>query len=85
MAKGDKYVGLKRFLVNSNKVQLRLSFSDIEKMIGAPLPDSASNYATVWWANDYSHSQAVAWMDAGYETDFVSDTYKDKAIIFIKK
>lgn len=84
MAKGDKYFGLKKFLSNSGNVQVKLTFADIERITGYSLPGSAREYVQ-WWANDYSHSQAVSWMDAGYETDFVSDTYKDEVIIFIKR
>jgi len=27
----------------------------------------------------------VSWLEAGYETDCVTDTYKEKCIIFVKK
>ena len=85
MAKGDKYFGLKKFLSNSGKVQVRLSFTEIERITGYSLPNSARMHAEAWWSNNYDHSQAISWLDAGYETDFVSDTYKDEAIIFIKR
>jgi len=84
MPKGDKYLGLKKFLQNANVPRIKLSFEQIEKIIGATLPQSSSKYAEVWWSNDKWHSQAISWLDAGYLTDCVSDTYKDKCIIFIK-
>ena len=84
MPKGDKYLGLKRFLQNADTPLIKLSFNQIEKIISDTLPPSAYNHAEVWWSNDKSHSQAVSWLDAGYLTDCVSDTYKDKCIIFIK-
>ncbi len=84
MPKGDKYILLKHYLQNANLPEISLSFSDIETIIGASLPESALKHGEVWWSNNYDHSQAVAWMDAGYETDYVTDTFKDKRIIFVK-
>jgi hypothetical protein len=43
---------------------LRLSFGDIEAIVG-PLPPSARKFRQ-WWENSRSHSQARAWLDAGY-------------------
>ncbi|GKX29057.1 hypothetical protein SH1V18_15370 [Vallitalea longa] len=85
MAKGDKYIGLKRYLQSSTAPIVTLSFNDIEQIIGNILPKSAYVHAEVWWANDYTHSQAIAWIDAGYETDYVTDTYKDEKITFVKR
>ncbi|MCC5910039.1 MAG: hypothetical protein JJT76_06340 [Clostridiaceae bacterium] len=85
MPKGDKYIGLKRYLQSTTIPIVTLSFKEIEHIIGNTLPKSASVHAEVWWANDYTHSQAIAWIDAGYETDYVTDTYKDKKITFVKR
>lgn len=85
MAKGDKYIGLKRYLQSSTAPIVTLSFNDIEQIIGNTLPKSAYVHAEVWWANDYTHSQAIAWIDAGYETDYVTDTYKNEKITFVKR
>ena len=85
MARGDKYLKLKQFLQNSSQEIVTLSFEDIEKIINAKLPKSALIYGEAWWSNNYDHSQAIAWMDAGYETDFVSDTYKEKSVVFVKR
>ncbi|MCB2361989.1 hypothetical protein [Clostridium estertheticum] len=85
MSKGDKYIGLKRYLLSTTAPIVTLLFNDIEQITGNTLPKSAYVYAEVWWANDYTHSQAIAWIDAGYETDYVTDTYKDKKIIFVKR
>lgn len=84
MPKRDKYINLKNFLVNSNQPVIKLSFEEIEKIIDSELPKTAYNNGT-WWANDTtSHSQSIAWLNAGYETDCVSDTYQEKYIVFIK-
>ncbi|MDE6752612.1 MAG: hypothetical protein K2J59_07585 [Eubacterium sp.] len=85
MPKGDKYIKLKDFLIRSNQPIVKLLFSDIERIIENKLPASAYNdNALPWWSNDHTHSQAVSWLDAGYETDCVSDTYQEKYIVFIK-
>ena len=43
--------------------------SQIERVVGAPLPASARRHCA-WWANERigTHSHARAWLDAGYET-----------------
>lgn len=76
MAKGDKYIGLKKYLQSSITPIVTLSFNDIEQIIGDKLPKSAY---------DHTHSQSIAWIDSGYETDYVTDTYKDEKIIFVKR
>jgi hypothetical protein len=43
---------------------VRLSFSDIEAVVGQ-FPTSVRKHRP-WWANDKTHSQASAWLDAGY-------------------
>ena len=58
------YEPLKKYLASSNQNFVKLSFSDIEKLLNRPLPQSAYTYNT-WWANG-GHSQANAWMDASY-------------------
>lgn len=44
----------------------RASFADVERVLGADLPASARKHSA-WWANG-GHSQARAWLDAGFET-----------------
>ncbi len=63
---------------------INLSFEEIERIIGTDLPNSARIHADAWWSNNYDHSKAIAWMDAGYRTECVSDTYADEKIIFEK-
>jgi hypothetical protein len=45
-----------------------MDFRAVEKILGAPLPKSAHDYQA-WWANDASHSQAKAWLAAGWQTE----------------
>ena len=58
------YEPLKKYLASSNQNFVKLSFSDIEKLLNRSLPQSAYTY-NAWWANG-GHSQANAWMDASY-------------------
>ena len=84
MPKGDKYLGLKNFLNKRNEEMLILTFEEIENIIERKLPKSAYKHPGPWWSNNYDHSQAIAWIDAGYQTDFVTETYNKNIIIFFK-
>lgn len=85
MPKGDKYLGLNKYLVEVGSSTIKLTFEEIENIIHATLPPSASKHAEAWWSNNIDHSQAVAWLDAGYETEYVTDTYKERQIVFVKR
>ena len=65
----SKYHALRDFLLQSKKERLDMSFSEIEEILGFPLPKSAYEYSA-WWANEAEgqHVQKQGWMDAGYET-----------------
>lgn len=84
MPVGDKYIALKNYLARSQAPLITLTFAQIEEIIGFELPESATKHAEAWWSNNRDHSQAVAWLDAGYETDWVSDSYANKHITFQK-
>ena len=64
-----KYDPLWAFLGSQTQSQLKLSFSEIERILNARLPASARGYPA-WWANERvtTHQHARAWLDAGYET-----------------
>ena len=53
-----------------------MSFRDIENVIGAMLPNSASR--PQWWANEISpdsrYVQNRAWRDAGYDAFLIAGT-----------
>jgi len=85
MPKGDKYLGLKRYLEKCGQPFIKLSFKEIEHLINDRLPSSAYLYSEAWWSNNKDHSQAVSWLKAGYETDHVTDTFKDEFIVFVKR
>lgn len=67
-----KYEPLRRHLENLDSPHWDVEFSDIEKVLGFPLPASAYRHSA-WWANEThgSHSHARGWQDAGWETQSV--------------
>lgn len=85
MSKGDKYRGLKICLEKSGQPIVKLTFEEVENIIQNTLPLSSSEHAEPWWSNNNDHSQAISWLEAGYETDYVTDTYKEKYIVFVKR
>lgn len=68
---GTKYHPLFEHLLYSGHGQSTMTFAEIEAVIEARLPPSARTRAE-WWSNSPSgHSQARAWMRAGYSTSKV--------------
>jgi len=66
-----KYQALNTFLRAQGNPRLAMSFADIAKVAGTPLPASAYRHPS-WWANDpVHHAQARAWSEAGYKTEQV--------------
>ena len=60
----SKYHALSTYLCAAGQGEVALSFSDLEEILGFPLPPSACRYPQ-WWQNG-GHTQARAWMDAGF-------------------
>ena len=63
-----KYDPLRRYLSEQHGDSCTLTFSDIEKIIGALLPSSARKRPQ-WWGNDNTHAQALSWMLAGWSVE----------------
>ena len=60
-----KYNPLQEFLITCDQPRISLSFAEIERIIGAKLPDSARENQA-WWANDgRGHSQV--WLGEGWK------------------
>ena len=76
-----KYEPLQHYLQARGEEQVTLSFDTLAEMVGGSLPDSAHEY-TSWWANDPSHVEARAWLDAGYESACVS--FVTETVTFIR-
>lgn len=67
----SKYQPLERFLTGLDVQHWRVTFAEIEAILGFSLPKSAYHYPA-WWANDATgHSHARAWLDAGWKTENV--------------
>jgi len=62
------YAPMMRFLTGQASDRVRLNFQEVERILGRPLPKSAGDYQA-WWANDPTHSQAKAWLKAGWQTE----------------
>jgi hypothetical protein len=64
-----KYDPLCRLLRKQKLEEFELSFAEIERVLGAMLPNGASH--PQWWANvpdlHGGHVQRVAWRDAGFD------------------
>jgi hypothetical protein len=68
---GTKYHPLFEHLLFNGHGQVTMTFAEIEAVLEARLPPSARGRQE-WWSNSPNgHSQARAWMRAGYETSQV--------------
>lgn len=67
-----KYAPLGTWLADqpATKAEISLRFGEIEKIIGAKLPTSASTYRE-WWANQEYGTHAPHWQGAGFLVDAV--------------
>lgn len=81
MPKGDKYINLTNYLKNINEENVKMSFKDIENLLGEKLCDSAYKYSK-FWSNTESHSIYFCWFNAGYKKKFVD--MRQQMIIFEK-
>ncbi len=82
MAKGQSFIGLTAYLEKCGKDEIKLSFSDVERILGFQLPDSAYLHQP-YWSNSGSHPIASAWMNAGYLSQHVD--MKGHTVEFVKK
>jgi hypothetical protein len=67
----SKYQPLTTHLRGLRGDQVRMSFTEIERVIGAKLPHSADSHRA-WWSNNPTNNvMTQAWLDAGFETEQV--------------
>ena len=69
-ASRGKYAPLYRHLAALTAPELRVSFAELEAILGFELPASARLYRP-WWSNQKrgaGHSHALAWQAAGWKT-----------------
>jgi hypothetical protein len=63
------YDPLECFLAQQFGDEVPMTFREFEKIIGTTLPASAYKGDNAWWSNNATnHSQAKAWLSAGFET-----------------
>lgn len=73
----SKYDALASFLRSqgTHQITVTLSYKDIEKIIGAKLPQSAFKHRP-WWGNQVdceNRPQAKAWLSAGFRVETVTE------------
>lgn len=67
----SKYEPLPQFLGTVGGTLHRMSFAEIERVLGFKLPKSAYEHEA-WWSNNATgHSHARAWMKFGWRTESV--------------
>ena len=67
----SKYESLPQFLASAHSATKRLSFAEIERVLGFKLPKSAYEHEA-WWSNNATgHSHARVWLEAGWRTQDV--------------
>ncbi len=65
----SRYEPLRQHLIDRSEPVVTMTFAQVERVLGATLPDSARRYRP-WWANEEAgtHVHARAWLDAGRRT-----------------
>ena len=65
-----KYEALGNYLSRHKAANIRMSFAEIERVIGTKLPSSQRYPA--WWSNNPSNNPMTkVWLDAGFQTEQV--------------
>ena len=82
MPKGDKFIALTAYLEKCGMDEVKMTFSEIEKIIGFRLSDSAYTYPAQW-SNSESQSFAFGWLNAGYITRQVN--IPQQTVEFVRK
>ena len=71
--KRGSYQPLRTHLLQAKGERVSLSFNDVERVLGRPLPASAHNHRA-WWANHASTHHARSWLEAGWKVSEVNLT-----------
>ncbi len=83
-AERGKYAPLFHHLRELRRREWKATFSEIEKVLGFKLPDSARIHRP-WWANQGErggHSHALAWEMAGWKTSQVD--MAEESVVFVE-
>jgi hypothetical protein len=71
MKRSHIYKPLEEFLRDVSSSEISLSFKEVEEILGFRLPATAYGNDTWWTNNPTGHSQAKAWLAAGFERESV--------------
>jgi hypothetical protein len=87
--RAGKYGPLESHLsaLSSSTKDPSLTFQQLEKILGFPLPESAKTYRE-WWSNQANVSnrpQARAWTNAGFRVDTVRQSGTDSWVKFVRQ
>ena len=78
----DPYEPLRRYLAAQSGEDLTLTFTDIEQLLGTPVPEDA--WRRTWWANTPEVPQARAWLRAGWQVRWVRRRGTEAAVTFTR-
>jgi hypothetical protein len=67
----SKYGPLTAHLRAQHREWVRMSFGEIERIIGAKLPPSAAAHRAWWSNNPLNNVMTKAWLEAGFESEQV--------------
>jgi hypothetical protein len=63
----NRYEPLRAFLSSISEPVVVMTYDEIENLLGRKLPNTAYGDSwRQWWANTETHSQALAWLRAGW-------------------
>lgn len=82
----SKYADISVYLLQQDKSKPHtVHFSEIERIIGAKLPESARLYQA-WWANQSGsgHSQAMSWCSVGWNTKNVDLENQQVTFVYVE-
>ena len=75
----SKYKALSEFLYEKWEKRIVLTYSQLETLLGFPLPASAHTLPQSYWANTEYHSYAKSWLRLGYKARVDAE---NKKVIF---
>lgn len=78
----SKYDPLEKYLDESNKEIVHLTYAEIEKILNEKLPKTVFKNKAWWSNNDRSHVQSASWSDTGYMVDEIQ---LGSYIVFVKR
>lgn len=78
----SKYAPLESHLRDSGRERVPMTFREIERVIGVPLPKSALRHRALWSNNPANWVMTNAWLAAGYATEQVD--MQNRKLVFRK-